>query len=292
MFGYTEDISASIQEVEQKVGEEPLDPSQKGQSDYVTNRVSGLSCMHVLQDHKDAVSGLFCVKHRDKHFLVSAGWDARICIWNLQDGKLHDVFRTKDGDRTALQGQGLRSLATPKGIGGFGFRDGDKKGGHSPANLIGELAADDIITSMEFCGERNEFAYSSADKNAYIRHFSDSGDNMILKAVLQGHEGEVTQIKWNTHTQQWITGSEDRTIRIWAAHGIPCLQTINNESPVSCLCIDMANGCVMSGSPDKVIRVYDTTKKDSELVQKHLGHRDAIRSIIHIPSRHQVCSWS
>ena len=27
--------------------------------------------------------------------------------------------------------------------------------------------------------------------------------------------GEVTQIRWHKHASQWITGSEDRTIRIW-----------------------------------------------------------------------------
>jgi WD40 repeat protein len=43
----------------------------------------------------------------------------------------------------------------------------------------------------------------------------------------------------------------------------------------------------VTGSHDKVIRVFDLDKKD-EIVQRNLGHTDEIRSIIHIPARNQV----
>lgn len=125
-----------------------------------------------------------------------------------------------------------------------------------------ELAADGMILGIDYSPERNEFAYCSADKMAYLRKFSPNGAEMKLVAVMQGHEAEVTQIKWHRQFSQWITGSEDRTIRIWPAEGIPCLRVINNDGPVTALCIDIINGCIITGSQDKIIRVFDIDKKE------------------------------
>ena len=62
---------------------------------------------------------------------------------------------------------------------------------------------------------------------------------------------------------------------------------INNEGPVTALAIDDNNGCIVTGSTDKILRVFDMERKD-EIVQKNQGHTDEIRKIIHIPSRNQV----
>lgn len=153
------------------------------------------------------------------------------------------------------------------------------------------MAADGPILDMDYVAGRNEFAYASADKCAYIRQFSIDGSKMTLRAVLQGHEEEVTCIKWNHIHNQWITGSEDKTIRIWAAEGIPCVKVIDNGGTVTALCVDMLNGCIVSGSQDRIIRVYDLSR-NVEVVQKNVGHTDSIRSIIHIPARHQYVSAS
>lgn len=58
-----------------------------------------------------------------------------------------------------------------------------------------ELAADGIVLDIEYNSDRNEFAYCSADKLAYIRKFSPNGSEMNLQVILQGHESEVTQVK-------------------------------------------------------------------------------------------------
>ncbi|KAJ3240215.1 hypothetical protein HDU81_004352 [Chytriomyces hyalinus] len=225
-------------------------------SENVTNRVSGMSLKHTFNDHKDSVTGISCFHRDGRHWMISTGWDRRICIYDLKQLRLHDVFRNQQK--------------------GYGKE---------------ELAADGIIFDLEYSPDRNEFGYASADKSAYIRKFSPKGDEMLLQAVLIGHEAEVTKIKWNRKHQQWVTGSEDRTIRIWAAEGLPLLNVINNDSPVSALCIDAINGCIIAGSQDKCVRVFDPEKKD-EVAQKNVGHMDEIRAIIHIPVRNQYVTSS
>ncbi|KAJ2997848.1 hypothetical protein HDV02_005118 [Globomyces sp. JEL0801] len=188
----------------------------------VTSRVAGMSLKVTLCEHKDAVTALSCFKKDGASWLLSTGWDRKICLWNLNELRLQDVFKN--------------SSAT------------------SPWKE--ELAADGIILDLEYSSERNEFGYCSSDKLAYIRKFSTNGANMKLQA---------------------------------AAEGIPMLRVINNDGPVTAICVDTLNKCIITGSQDKVIRVFDIEKKD-EIVQKHMGHSDEIRSIIHIPSRNQYVS--
>ena len=74
---------------------------------------------------------------------------------------------------------------------------------------------------------RNEFAYGSADKMVYIRKFSPTGKEMVLQNTLQGHENDVTCVKWNAVLDKWVTGSEDATIRVWVGGA---LNTSNAEA--------------------------------------------------------------
>ncbi|KAI8611101.1 WD40-repeat-containing domain protein [Chytriomyces sp. MP71] len=252
VWGYNEEAVKYVPDEGERTTEtDPMGVSNES----VTNRVAGMTLKYTLSDHKDSVTGIACFFRDGRHWMISTGWDRRICIFDLKLGKLHDVFRSQ------------------KGLG--------KE----------ELAADGIILDMEYAPERNEFGYASADKSAYIRRFSSKGDEMLLQAVLIGHEAEVTKIKWSRRHQQWITGSEDRTIRIWAAEGLPVISVINNDGPVTALCIDAINGCIIAGSQDKCIRVFDPEKKD-EVAQKNVGHTDEIRAIIHIPVRHQYVTSS
>lgn len=71
------------------------------------------------------------------------------------------------------------------------------------------------MTILYFTFHRKEFAYSSSDKMVYIRKFSTTGSRMTLVNTLQGHDAEVTCVRWNSITEKWVTGSEDATIRIW-----------------------------------------------------------------------------
>ncbi|KAJ3326052.1 hypothetical protein HDV06_002437 [Boothiomyces sp. JEL0866] len=255
IWGYNEETILYNQDPKSSIDKDLID-SKNIQDEAVTSRVAGMTLKETLNEHKDSVTALVCFKKDNNHWLLSTGWDRRIVLWNLSTLKVHDVFK----NNSMLQSKE-------------------------------ELAADGIILGMDFSFERNEFAYCSSDKLAYLRRFSTNGSDMRLLAVLQGHEAEVTQIKWNKHASQWITGSEDRTIRIWPAEGIPCIRVINNDGPVTALCIDSINGCLVTGSQDKIIRVFDLDKKD-EIVQKNMGHSDEIRSIIHIPSRNQYVSAS
>ncbi|KAL3866299.1 hypothetical protein ACJMK2_043606 [Sinanodonta woodiana] len=217
--------------------------------DSVTNRVAGFVCKYVFAGHLSCVTSLVVIGKElgcDTTYVLSGGWDRRICLWDLERGKLHDVFRHASGN----------------------YHD----------NV--ELACDGVIMDMDYSPPNEEFAYASADKMVYIRRFSTNGSKMTLVNTLQGHEGEITCVRWNSISNKWITGSEDGTIRIWSGSGMnECEQILSAQGEVSCICIDKINGAIVAGI--------------QQLIQTNEGHIDSVRDIIHIKERHQYvsCSW-
>uniref|UniRef100_UPI00398F45DC uncharacterized protein n=1 Tax=Pristiophorus japonicus TaxID=55135 RepID=UPI00398F45DC len=226
----------------------------------VTNRVSGFVCKKVLSHHIQPVGGISVVG-RDcgysTDYLISGGWDRRLCVWDLQAGVLYDTFsNTASGEGSDVQ----------------------------------ELACDGAILDLAYSPKRNEFAYSSSDGMIYIRHFSPVASEMKLMSVLQGHEADITAVLWHPLLNKWLSGSEDGTIRIWSEDGTQCEQILVTHGAVNCLCIDQVNGCIIAGV-QAIMRVYDP---DSFVqVQRNIGHNDSIRSVIHIPERTQyiTASW-
>jgi len=120
--------------------------------------------------------------------------------------------------------------------------------------------------------------------------------------VLEGHAADVSHVKWNPTYRLWITGSEDRSVRLWSAQ---CVQVGKicppGDTAVTGLAID-ARGFILVATMDRAMRVYDprpardpcaTRKYDPEVMQQHLGHSDAVRCILHVPEKQQylTASW-
>ncbi|PAA50054.1 hypothetical protein BOX15_Mlig018091g2, partial [Macrostomum lignano] len=228
--------------------------------DQVTKRVAGYKCRHVLVEHNGVVTCFAIIPKRDENsclYLVTSGWDQRICIWNLETGDLVDVFRNVDSKLWEER----------------------------------ELAADDAILDMCYSPERNELALSSADNLVYIRRFSPVGSQLVLLGTLQGHTADVNCVKWWAKKNCWVTASEDRSIKLWDSGGVnDCILSLNAGGPVQCVCIDSVSNALVV-AVENSLKVFEPDNFD--LVQKNDGHFDSIRSIIHIPdNRHYVtASW-
>jgi len=163
--------------------EKPEKPIQADESESVTNRVAGFILKKIFNEHNSCVTALAVIERPDLYkttYLVSSGWDRRICIWDLERLRLFDVFKNSSSNFEEV-----------------------------------EMACDGNVIDMCYCSKDNTFAYSSTDSMCYIRKFSERGSEMVLVNTLQGHHGEVNVICWYAQKSQWITGGEDTTIRIW-----------------------------------------------------------------------------
>ncbi|XP_064393022.1 uncharacterized protein LOC135340631 [Halichondria panicea] len=147
-----------------------------------------------------------------------------------------------------------------------------------------DTASDDIITCLAYSPTTDSIAYSMSNCIVYLRQFSTRQSEMKLTGKLEGHTGEVTQVRWNSFTEKWVTGSEDGTIKIWRSDGQgECEQLVSVGGPVSFVTIDKKYGFILAAIHN-VIRVYNT---DLELLQVCRGHEDSVRAVLHIPENDQ-----
>ncbi|KAM8972028.1 uncharacterized protein RCH25_017640 [Pelodytes ibericus] len=234
-----------------------VDTSPK--SHVLNKHLVGMTCKKVLAGHFKAVTALAVIGKEsgfDTVYLLSGGWDRRLCVWDLNTCSLIETFTRPEQDQWSE---------------------------HK------ETACDGSIMDICYSPKRREFAYASSDGKVYIRRFSTVSSEMELVNLLVGHEAEVTSVVWHHGLDKWISSSEDGTIRIWSQDRPHCEKILVTKGVVSCLCIDQVNGCIAAGVQDS-IRVYDP---DSLLeVQCNLGHKDLVRSIVHIPEMKQYVSVS
>ncbi|XP_013929772.1 PREDICTED: autophagy-related protein 16-1 isoform X3 [Thamnophis sirtalis] len=159
------------------------------------------------------------------------------------------VFDAHDGEVNAVQfSPGSRLLAT----GGLDRRVkiwdvfGDKC--EFKASLSGSNAG---ITSVEF---DNAGSYLLAASNDYASRIWTMDDHR-LRHTLTGHSGKVLSAKFLLDKARIVSGSHDRTLKLWDLRSKVCIKTVFAGS--SCNDLVCTEQCVMSGHFDKKIRFWD-----------------------------------
>ncbi|KAK9401009.1 autophagy-related protein 16-1 [Crotalus adamanteus] len=159
------------------------------------------------------------------------------------------VFDAHDGEVNAVQfSPGSRLLAT----GGLDRRVkiwdvfGDKC--EFKAALSGSNAG---ITSVEF---DNAGSYLLAASNDYASRIWTMDDHR-LRHTLTGHSGKVLSAKFLLDKARIVSGSHDRTLKLWDLRSKVCIKTVFAGS--SCNDLVCTEQCVMSGHFDKKIRFWD-----------------------------------
>ncbi|KAM6122464.1 autophagy-related protein 16-1 isoform 4-T4 [Pterocles gutturalis] len=159
------------------------------------------------------------------------------------------VFDAHDGEVNAVQfSPGSRLLAT----GGMDRRVklwevlGDRC--EPKGSLSGSNAG---ITSIEFDSAGSYLLAASNDFASRIWTVDDSR----LRHTLTGHSGKVLSAKFLLDNARIVSGSHDRTLKLWDLRSKVCIKTVFAGS--SCNDIVCTEQCVMSGHFDKKIRFWD-----------------------------------
>ncbi|CAF1299195.1 unnamed protein product [Didymodactylos carnosus] len=234
-----------------------LDDTHEGAQ--VANRVSGFTLRHIFSQHNSLVTSIALIDDVETFgdvFLISAGWDRRICTWNLTHFMLNSIFYNSNA--TTVE--------------------------------EAEIASPGSILDLAYSPSLKYFAYSTSDQSVYVRKFSTKGYDMDLMYALKSQQDiDITCIRWNYITNQWITGCEDGSIQLWDSAG-EFKHTINVRGSVHAITIDYVQKVLLIGAED-TLKVYDM--KDYTCLQTNMGHSDIIRDIVFIPERDQyiTVSW-
>ncbi|XP_006893522.1 PREDICTED: autophagy-related protein 16-1 isoform X1 [Elephantulus edwardii] len=178
------------------------------------------------------------------------------------------VFDAHDGEVNAVQfSPGSRLLAT----GGMDrrvklwevFTDKCEHRG----SLTGSNAG---ITSIEFDSAGSYLLAASNDFASRIW----TVDDYRLRHTLTGHSGKVLSAKFLLDNARIVSGSHDRTLKLWDLRSKVCIKTVFAGS--SCNDIVCTEQCVMSGHFDKKIRFWDIRSESIVREMELLGKVTAL----------------
>eukprot|EP01086_Lenisia_limosa_P012815 TRINITY_DN41422_c0_g1_i1.p1 TRINITY_DN41422_c0_g1~~TRINITY_DN41422_c0_g1_i1.p1 ORF type:complete len:313 (-),score=39.73 TRINITY_DN41422_c0_g1_i1:10-948(-) len=123
----------------------------------------------------------------------------------------------------------------------------------------------------------DEFYLISAckDGNPMIRH-GVTGDWI---GTFKGHKGCVWGSRLNHDATVAATASADFTCKIWNAVSGECLHTFEHNHIVRTCNFNMGGDKVVTGGHEKLVRVFDINKPDSEVLSMQ-GHEKPIKALM------------
>ncbi|XP_034116112.1 autophagy-related protein 16 isoform X2 [Drosophila nasuta] len=133
------------------------------------------------------------------------------------------------------------------------------KGGTEPRAVLSGSSAG--INSVDFDSTGAYILGTSNDYGARVWSVMD-----CRLRTLTGHSGKVMAAKYVQEPNKVVTGSHDRTLKIWDLRSIACIETKFAGSSCNDLCTtDSLGSTIISGHYDKKIRFWDIrTEKQAD----------------------------
>jgi hypothetical protein len=111
------------------------------------------------------------------------------------------------------------------------------------------------------------------------------------RAIIKGHEGAVQSVAVTPDGSRIVSGSDDKTIRIWDAKTFTELaQLKGHKDSVQSVAVTPDGARIVSGSSDNTVRIWDA-KTFKELAQLK-GHEDWVQSVAITPDGTRIVSGS
>lgn len=113
---------------------------------------------------------------------------------------------------------------------------------------------------------------------------------------MTGHEQDIYSLDFSRDGRIVVSGSGDRTARIWDMADGSLLHTLvikdndQKDPGVTSVAISPDSRLVAAGSLDKMVRVWDAY--DGKLLEQLEGHKDSVYSVAFMPDGHTLLSGS
>jgi len=205
----------------------------------------------------------------DGRYLVSAGDDKVIRVWDLETGQTVRTLRGQIG--AGDEGKIFAMALSPDGrwlaAGGFmgdntEYQDAIRLYNFASGQLVALLKGhSNVVLSLAFSPDSRFLVSGSFDKNAILWELASNAlDSRALapKHRLSGHTDYIFAVAFTPDSQRVVTGSLDHTLRLWQVSDGKLLATLTGHTDkVYAVAISPQEDIIASGSDDYTIRLWD-----------------------------------
>jgi len=126
-------------------------------------------------------------------------------------------------------------------------------------------------------------------ENSYIVYWRNAVDGPIGKLIFYGHTGTVYSVDMSNDMNTIISGSQDKTIKVWDAQNGDLLKTIiDHNGTVYDVEFNPVNDQFASCSADSTIKIWNS--ETFELIKTLKGNNSGLRSISYHSSGNYIAS--
>jgi WD40 repeat protein len=215
--------------------------------------------------------------------LAAVMWDGQIVLWH--DGKKIGVIPGVSRLKTNFSpdGQSIVATSTNNSFDLWSLQ------GKKLQTFSGHSAG---VNAVQFSADGEYLASGSADHT--IKIWTKSGQ---LLQTLVGHEGEVTDVSFSPNNQMSndqmpnnqmiISGSFDRTMRLWNWQGKEVQKFAGHSAAVNDVGFSPDGKLLASASTDKTVRLWNLQGKEVQKIDKHTA---AVTSLAFSPDGQMLAS--
>ncbi|CAK9300407.1 unnamed protein product [Gordionus sp. m RMFG-2023] len=201
-------------------------------------------CVRTLQGHDHNVSSITFTPNGD--YLLSASRDKTVKIWEVNTGYcLTTLYGHREWVRcvkVSTDGSHFATCSNDQTIRIWTFGSKECKA---------ELKDHDHVVECIIWAPLNSYKY-----------IQEAISNSNLEPIKNSHDTTKNQYLQNTTLNILISGSRDKSIKIWDTHSAYCLFTLHgHDNWIRGLVVHPGGKYLLSASDDKTVRIWDIVNK-------------------------------
>lgn len=213
----------------------------------------GFYCSSALVGSSDGTLSFWKLKNcqYEKTILISNG--SIVCTFSIED---HSVATLLVGSENAHI-----SIWTPQS-----------------GKCVGMILAGLEGKKLRAISSNGKKVLTAFDENAQYWDLSDRKDSMQIKTVLKGHTDSISALSLSHHGLIAITGSWDRTAKVWNLSTADCRLTLEGHSKgINSVALSDDDKLVLTGSLDQTARLWDA--KSGSCLRVLKGHSLSVDAV-------------
>ncbi|GAU94382.1 hypothetical protein RvY_06164 [Ramazzottius varieornatus] len=249
-------------------------------------------------EHRDWVSAV----HSFDDYILTGAYDNSVRVWNSRDGQLvlsHAAHTAPIKGVCWTTSSSFLTASHDQTVALWNIDEGGKN--VSPRAFFRGHA--NSVDALSLSPDRKKFCSVSWDKTLKIWSLEDDATEEIAapadkkfkgenrknltktpEMTLPGHKEAVSCCAWTGKTEI-ITGSWDHSIRIWDVELGGVSRQLDSSKAFTSLSYSSLNRTVISGSSDRLIRLYDPRSHEGSVVKLgFLSHSGWVSSVAWSPN--------